>query len=1190
PKPHRIFLSPSVNAAVFHDQLPWNLFVPPRKNLDIGLGLVNSLDLSEFKAVVAHEFGHFAQRSMSVGAWVYTAQHVTAELVHRRDAMDRLLDGISRSDVRIAWVGWAMRVVVWAIRSIVDTLARLVLALARGLNREMEFQADRVAASVAGSDAIVHALWRLQPADEAWEAALALCASNGPGTPVADVFAAHAAILAGKRGVLGDPLHGLAPALPARDRAAHRVFRPGLEVSARMYSTHPPTHEREENVKREYVPSELDARSPWLLFDAPERLRREVTRELCEQLSPAPQGEPGTVAEPVPIERTLAEIAASFEHPSYAARYRGAWLERRSTLRWTGAEALPRAERGAPAALQRAIAALYPVELGARVDDLRRLERELAGLRSAREELARAPGGRIVYHGRTLRRRDLPALEARVQRALDAARRDVEAHDERVRALHLGAAEQLGGAWAERLRGLARLVRYAEHGLSELEDANGALLHTWSVVTADGTVDARELERVSAAGAELARVIGTLHIERGGLALPPELLARLDAPSWSAYVEARAALPGAVSPQAIVDGWLGAAQASVASFVRVLSTLRLAALDELVTCEDAVAAHLAERVAGAPAPELAPQLAPELAPTSAQGTARVAARIEAQALVHAGPRARTEKLSLWNRFQIADGFWAGTARLAAAALLIVPPFLLTRAASERTIHVHNGLGCAVDVALDGVAHRLAPRATLALALLGDSVHVRTTGAGGAVIDEFERELESDARAFAYNVGGASVLYVTTANYGAYAPQPDEPHGRDVWLAPDVADWFQAPPAAVSTSGTGAYRRALETLDKETPGAQLSSLRSNEDAQRLGELHARFDDLDTARAWDWWYAWHEAGADPRRVVEVVRERRARGVRSVALDRFELDALAGAERAALCAEYDARSAAAPQDADLCYLSLRNREGAPAAEFAAAHARFPEHPWIAGVHGAELARQGRWAEAAATLGAAWNDREYWRSAPRFGALELARVRRMAAEEPTRAQVRDLEQHVEWLATAQSWDRSAGPRAGTPLERAYDELEPRPRGPRRAWKRPDLVALRAASDGATAEELSAGLQLDARHAYRPTTLWVLAALFAREKQDLAPLRALAAEAGALAADIPFDWLEARAQAAPPPELEHEIAELDRRAAGLTMLERGALRALGVVLLRDGAPAAWRTEANALLFAFERPTFDASD
>jgi Zn-dependent protease with chaperone function len=54
PFPHRIYASPEVNAAVFYNSTLLNLIFPTKKNLLIGLGLVNSLTLSEFKAVMAH--------------------------------------------------------------------------------------------------------------------------------------------------------------------------------------------------------------------------------------------------------------------------------------------------------------------------------------------------------------------------------------------------------------------------------------------------------------------------------------------------------------------------------------------------------------------------------------------------------------------------------------------------------------------------------------------------------------------------------------------------------------------------------------------------------------------------------------------------------------------------------------------------------------------------------------------------------------------------------------------------------------------------------------------------------------------------------------------------------------------------------------------------------------------------------
>ncbi|MEO0949178.1 MAG: M48 family metallopeptidase, partial [Cyanobacteria bacterium J06641_5] len=90
PRPHRVFLSPRVNARVFYNVSALNLFFPAKKNLDIGLGLVNILSLGEIKAVLAHEFGHFGQHSMAMGQWVCLAQQIAAHILTERDALHRL--------------------------------------------------------------------------------------------------------------------------------------------------------------------------------------------------------------------------------------------------------------------------------------------------------------------------------------------------------------------------------------------------------------------------------------------------------------------------------------------------------------------------------------------------------------------------------------------------------------------------------------------------------------------------------------------------------------------------------------------------------------------------------------------------------------------------------------------------------------------------------------------------------------------------------------------------------------------------------------------------------------------------------------------------------------------------------------------------------------------------------------------
>ena len=73
PTPRKVYVSHEVNAAVMTHTGITSLFWPTGKDLLIGLGLVNILNLSEFKSVLAHEFGHFAQKSTRLGGYVYTA-------------------------------------------------------------------------------------------------------------------------------------------------------------------------------------------------------------------------------------------------------------------------------------------------------------------------------------------------------------------------------------------------------------------------------------------------------------------------------------------------------------------------------------------------------------------------------------------------------------------------------------------------------------------------------------------------------------------------------------------------------------------------------------------------------------------------------------------------------------------------------------------------------------------------------------------------------------------------------------------------------------------------------------------------------------------------------------------------------------------------------------------------------------
>ncbi|TNE88364.1 MAG: hypothetical protein EP330_14870 [Deltaproteobacteria bacterium] len=472
PRPHRIFLSARVNAAVFYDLSLLNLLFPSRKNLEIGLGLVNALTLDEMKAVIAHEFGHFAQRTMAVGRYMYVAQQVVGDVVANRGILDRGLMHLSYFDIRVAWIGWLMRLMVWAVRALVDTGFRGIMLAQRALSREMELQADLVSVSLAGSDSLVHGLHRLGAADDAWGRALQFAGSQyHRGRAVEDFFALQSHMQTRMGEVLADPTYGDVPPLPSEARAGHRVFKSAMAQPPQMWSTHPPNRQREDNAKSVYLPSTLDARSAWLLFRDPDQRRKQLTQVLFAQADL-----------PAPTETLAPEDAASavdelFARPWLESAYQGLYYSRSAFAEVGRAEGLFEPVSDAWGALD----ALYPEQIRADLDAVRERGEELALLRGLQDGVLQAPGGVIRFRGTDMPRTALPEL---------------------IRLLTEDLREKLDGEWIEVLEG---------YGFVPPDDSN---LASW-FENVGGWVDSYMGSLKALANATLASLLETeAHIAR----------------------------------------------------------------------------------------------------------------------------------------------------------------------------------------------------------------------------------------------------------------------------------------------------------------------------------------------------------------------------------------------------------------------------------------------------------------------------------------------------------------------------------------------------------------------------------------------------------------------------------------------------------------------------------------------------
>ena len=792
PRAHRVFLSPRVNAAVFYDLSVLNLLLPSRKNLEIGLGLVNAVSLGELKAVLAHEFGHFGQRSMAVGRWVYIAQQIAGHIIAKRDALDSFLRGLSRFDLRIAWVGWLLSLIVWSIRSLMETVFRIVVLAQRALSREMELQADLVAVSLTGSDALIHALYKLNVADEAWERSLAFADSEARDKrSISDLFAVQKHITEKLRHVLDDPGYGEVAPPPKDKPQEHRLFKTELAQPPRMWSTHPANSEREQNAKRRYVSAEIDERSAWELFEGVPDLKKRMTAHVFRAVQEAAD---------VPLEQSLAKLDEQFGRAYYDRAYRGAYLGRPLAL-----HARDVAELYAPPLLGDHIAAelgaIYPQALSQDLARLKALEEDKATLQGLKQGFLTASGGVIRYRGKDLKRADLQDALDEVQGELDKARDAVQAHDRRCRAVHLAAAGQLGSGWDTYLKGLVAILHYAEHSEANLRDAHGALCNIVSVVTADGRVSAKERKVLLNACAEVHNALRHIYEDEGKLiVLDRTLLRRLKAESWQQAL-GQFTLPLADANN--VGEWLNAIDSWVGSAGSALAALRQASLEQLLLAEAQVARFVRDKMTPAAAPEAtrAPEKYPVLVPGS--------------------ERPRRTKLDLWDRFHVADGLVPTLARLTVATGIIAAVLSVGQTVGATLVNIYNGLGRPVTVSI-GESSVSVPAFSHAKLTVGndEDYPVRTVTERGELIEQFDASIPVGSDESIYNVAGASMLVQWTATYGSVAEVPERMIGPVRWTTSGADHVFEQPPESISTGrgSDGGTRDVMGAFGHDNPSA------------------------------------------------------------------------------------------------------------------------------------------------------------------------------------------------------------------------------------------------------------------------------------------------------------------------------------------------------------------------------------
>lgn len=277
--PKRVYLSADVNAAVFYDSSFWSMFLPIKKNLQIGMGLVNTVTEEEFRGVLAHEFGHFSQRSMKVGSYVYNVNQIIYNMLYDNQGFDNIVQRWASASWYFAIFVIVAIKIVQGIQWILGKLYRLINLSYMSLSREMEFHADEVAAYATGSAPLGQSLLRIDMAQQALSSVLQFYGQKmTDGTISANVYPqqTHALQLLAKENKVP-----VIDGLPVPESADLHQFTTSKIVIKNQWASHPSTADRVAALKRLDVAIPRSMPGPAnKIFNKLEQIQEQMTRKL----------------------------------------------------------------------------------------------------------------------------------------------------------------------------------------------------------------------------------------------------------------------------------------------------------------------------------------------------------------------------------------------------------------------------------------------------------------------------------------------------------------------------------------------------------------------------------------------------------------------------------------------------------------------------------------------------------------------------------------------------------------------------------------------------------------------------------------------------------------------------------------------------------------------------------------------
>lgn len=154
PMPQEVYLIGAANA--FVADRGGVLGFGSRRVMGLGLPLLYLLSVSQFRAVLAHEFAHYYGGDTSLGPWVYKTKTSIVRIFENIGSIGQL--------ARIAILGVMYMAVTWLLKGYFIAFLRTI----NFVSRRQEYRADELACIVAGRQNLIDGLRAIHHAAVAW--------------------------------------------------------------------------------------------------------------------------------------------------------------------------------------------------------------------------------------------------------------------------------------------------------------------------------------------------------------------------------------------------------------------------------------------------------------------------------------------------------------------------------------------------------------------------------------------------------------------------------------------------------------------------------------------------------------------------------------------------------------------------------------------------------------------------------------------------------------------------------------------------------------------------------------------------------------------------------------------------------------------------------------------------------------